>query len=110
MNYREKFFNLFTMCAKSGSLAKGFDVSKESVTGGKAACVMVTSDVSPKTLKETAFMCKSHGEVPLVELPFTMEDIGNSIGRKAGVMAVCDAGFARKLREYAEQAREENNV
>ena len=109
MNYREKFFNLFTMCAKSGSLVKGFDVSKESVTGGKAACVMVTSDVSPKTLKETAFMCEK-GSVPLVELPFTMEDIGNSIGRKTGVMAVCDAGFARKLREYAEHASEGNNV
>ena len=109
MNYREKFFNLFTMCAESGSVAKGFDISKESVTGGKVACVMVTSDVSPKTLKETVFMCEKSG-VTMVSLPFTMEDIGNSIGRKAGVMAVCDAGFARKLKEYAEQAREENNV
>jgi len=48
--------------------------------------------------------------VTMVSLPFTMEDIGNSIGRKTGVMAVCDAGFARKLKEYAEHAAEGNNA
>ena len=106
MNYQEKFFNLFTICEKSGKLVKGFDISKEAVTGRKAACVMVTSDVSPRTLKEVAFMCRSFPELPVINLPFTMEDIGNSIGRKAGVMAVCDKGFAEKLAEYAAAASE----
>lgn len=104
MNYQEKFFNLFTICEKSGKLVKGFDISREAVTGGKAACIMVTSDISPKTLKEVTFMCRNFPELPVVNLPFTMEDIGNSIGRKAGVMAVCDKGFAARLSEYAESA------
>ena len=46
MNWQEKFFNLFTICEKSGKLVKGFDISKETVSAGKAACVMVTADVS----------------------------------------------------------------
>ena len=43
MNWQEKFFNLFTICEKSGKLVKGFDISKETVSAGKAACVMVTA-------------------------------------------------------------------
>ncbi|MCQ2464133.1 MAG: 50S ribosomal protein L7 [Oscillospiraceae bacterium] len=104
MNYQEKFFNLLTICEKSGKLVKGFDISKEAVTGGKASCVMVTSDVSARTLKEAVFMCKNFPELPVVNLPFTMKDMENSIGRKAGVLAVCDKGFADRLREYAEAA------
>ena len=104
MNYQEKFFNLFTICEKSGNLVKGFDISKEAVTGGKAACVLVTSDVSPKTMKEVNFMCRNFPGIPVVNLPFGMDDIKNSIGRKTGVMAVCDKGFAEKLTEYAKAA------
>ena len=52
MNYHEKFFNLFTICEKSGKLVKGFDISKEAVSDRKAACIMVTSDVSERTFKE----------------------------------------------------------
>lgn len=106
MNYQEKFFNLFTICEKSGKLVKGFDISMEAAADGKAACVMVTSDVSARTLKEVAFKCRSFPELPVVNLPFTMEDIRNSIGRKTGVMAVCDRGFAAKLTEYAAAASE----
>lgn len=104
MNYQEKFFNLFTICEKSGNLVKGFDISMETVTGGKAACVMVTSDVSPRTLKEVNFMCRNFPDIPVVILPFGMDEIKNSIGRKAGVMAVCDKGFADRLAEYAKAA------
>ncbi len=109
MNYHEKFFNLFTMCEKAGKLVKGFDISREAVTGGKASCVMITRDISPRTLKEVKFMCKDFPELPVVNLPFDMEEIRNSIGRKTGVMAVCDKGFAARLAEYAASAAEENN-
>lgn len=108
MNYREKFFNLFTMCEKAGKLVKGFDISKEAVVKGKAACVMVTSDISPKTAKEVNFMCRDIPDMAVVKLPFDMDDIKKNIGRKAGVMAVCDRGFAKKLEEYA--AASENDI
>lgn len=107
MNWQEKFFNLFTICEKSGKLVKGFDISKETVSAGKAACVMVTADVSAKTLKEVSFMCRNFPDLPVVNLPFSMDDIKHSIGRKAGVMAVCDKGFADKLTEYALAASKE---
>lgn len=107
MNWQEKFFNLFTICEKSGNLIKGFDISKETVAGGKAACVMVTADVSAKTLKEVSFMCRNFPDLPVVNLPFSMDDIKKSIGRKSGVMVVCDKGFADKLTEYALAAANE---
>lgn len=100
MNYQEKFFNLFTICEKSGKLVKGFDVSKEAVTGRKASCIFVASDVSEKTMKEVNYMCRDFPELPVIKLPFDMNAIKESIGRKAGVMAVCDKGFAARLSEY----------
>jgi len=104
MNYHEKFFNLFTICEKSGKLVKGFDISKEAVSDRKAACIMVTSDVSERTFKEVNFMCRNFPDIPIIKLPFDMKDIGASIGKKVGVMAVCDKGFADKLAEYAKAA------
>lgn len=104
MNYKEKFFNLFTMCEKSGKLAKGFDMSKEAVIKKKASCIMITSDVSPKTIKEVMFISRDYSDDFIVKIPFGMDEINKSIGKKVGVMAVCDKGFATKLSEYATAA------
>ncbi len=102
MNYQIKFFNLLTICEKSGKLTKGFDVSGEAIKQQKAACVMITEDISPKTLKEINFMCLNKPWIKILYIPFRMDDIKQSIGKKVGVMAVCDKGFAKKFYEYAE--------
>ena len=52
-------------------------------------------------------MCRNFPDLPVVNLPFSMDDIKHSIGRKAGVMAVCDKGFADRLTEYALAASKE---
>lgn len=101
MNYQIKFFNLLTICEKSGKLTKGFDVSSEAVKQQKAVCVMLAEDISPKTLKEINFICLNKPWVKILNLPFKMDDIKQSIGKKVGVMAVCDKGFAKKFDEYA---------
>lgn len=106
MNYHTKFFNLLTICEKSGQLIKGFDITREAVIDRKAVCIMIASDISEKTLKEVNFICKDNRHIKIIALPFSMEIIKASIGKKVGVMAVCDKGFAAKLSEYAQAERE----
>lgn len=104
MNYRTKFFNLITMCVKAGKLLKGFDISMDAVKNGEAFLVMTASDISPKTLKEVKYICEKQNSVNLTVLPFSIDELSLSIGKKAGVVAVSDKGFADKLNEYAQGA------
>lgn len=101
MNYKIKFFNLFTMCIKAGKLLKGFDISMDAVKSGDVFLVMTASDISPKTLKEVRFVCEKNKSVKMAELPFSIDELSMSIGKKAGVVAVSDKGFADRLYEYA---------
>jgi len=106
MDYQKKFFNLLTICEKSGNLLKGFDVVKEAVEGNKAVCIMTASDISKNTLKEVRFVCRDKKSVNIINLPYSMEDIYLNIGKNARVLAVCDSGFAKKLSEYVKAQTE----
>ena len=49
--------------------------------------------------------------VSVLEPAFTMEEISAAIGKKAGVLAVCDRGFAEKLKQLiADGEREEMRI
>lgn len=102
MNCREKWLNLLTICRKAGRLVMGFDPAKEEILAGRAAGVFVTSDASPRTKKEVRFFC-TRESVPVQEINIvSMEDIAGAVGRKAGVLAICDKGFAKRLIELSE--------
>ncbi|MGN0584924.1 MAG: L7Ae/L30e/S12e/Gadd45 family ribosomal protein [Ruminococcus sp.] len=101
MNCKEKFLNLLTICRKAGRLVLGFDPAKEEILAGRAEGVFVTKDASPRTKKEVRFFC-TKADVPVMETDFVMADIQNALGRKAGVLAVCDKGFAKRLMELSD--------
>ena len=58
----------------------GFDSVKECLEQHTAKVVLISADLSPKTATD-----------------LTMDQIRQAIGRKTGVLAICDAGFARGL-------------
>lgn len=96
MNSQQKIINLLTVCIKAGKVVKGFDSVCGEIKKGNVSCVMTAADISPKSLKETAFICGKFG-VKLLETPLTKETIGLISGKQAAVIAVCDPGFARKF-------------
>ncbi len=101
MNCKEKWLNLLTICRKAGKLVMGFDPAKEEIIAGRAEGIFVAKDISPKTKKEIEFFCTKQN-VPVCVIEFKMEDIANAVGRKAGVLAVCDKGFAKRLIEISD--------
>lgn len=94
----EKIFGLLTMCRKAGRMTMGFDSVKESILTHKARLILIASDLSPKTEKEVRFFA-SKGNIPVTAIDAGISDIGYGIGRKTGIIAVCDEGFAMKLTE-----------
>ena len=93
---KEKLFGLLTICRKAGRMTMGFDSVKESILTDKAKAVFLASDISAKTEKEVRFFADQKA-VPCIDA--TIAEIEFSVGRKAGVIGICDEGFAKKLTE-----------
>ena len=72
--------SLLGLARRAGRLSPGFDAAAESIKKGTAKVVLLA------------------GDVPVHRLAETMQQAGAAIGKKsAGVLAVNDDGFARKL-------------
>ncbi|MBQ8297761.1 MAG: ribosomal L7Ae/L30e/S12e/Gadd45 family protein [Ruminococcus sp.] len=96
LQQKQKITNLLTICIKAGKIVKGYDSVVEAMKGSTVSCVMTAADISPKTLKETAFMCSKYNTV-LIQTELTKEEIGQFAGKQTAVIAVCDKGFADKF-------------
>lgn len=84
---------LITMCAKAGRLSLGMDMAKDACRSGSAKGLFVSTDLSEKSLKEMRYYSARYG-VKLWSLGFGMDEIQQSLGRRTGIIAVNDAGFA----------------
>ncbi len=91
-----KALNLLSICRRAGLLELGMDPVKDACRNFKAKCVLVTTDISPKSLKEIKFVC-SQEDIEILKLDATMDDCWALIGKKVGILGVCDAGFKKKL-------------
>lgn len=99
---------LLSMCRKAGKLKLGMDMVKSSCKNGEAEAVLVASDFSKKSLKEIKFTCHREN-VPVYELGVSMDDIFYGVGKKAGVLAVTDSGFAKSCIKGLEQIEIDEN-
>lgn len=66
-----------------------------SMEEGKAKLVLVCPDLSQRTLKGIESRAEAFG-VPLVTIEQTMDQVSMSLGKRCGVLALNDEGFARK--------------
>lgn len=94
---KEKLFGLLTICRKAGRMTMGFDSVKESILTDKAKAVFLPR-IYPQNRKEVRFFADQKA-VPVHCIDATIAEIEFSVGRKAGVIGICDEGFAKKLTE-----------
>lgn len=93
--------SLLTICRKAGKLELGMDPVKDACNSMKAKCVLVSKDISPKSLKEIKYVC-SCTNTPILSLDCLTEEVWAALGRKSVVLAVCDTGFYKKLSQMLE--------
>lgn len=85
----------------------GFDAAGEAVLKRKAKLIILASDLSPKTEKEIRFTA-GKTSVPVVKTEITLEEFSFGLGKKVGVLAVCDEGFSKKLSQLVCAGSREN--
>jgi len=101
-----KALSLLSMCRKAGMLAMGMDPVKDACRNYTAKCVLVSTDISPKSLKEVRFVC-SQQHIVILALDAPMDEIWGILGKKVGILGVCDLGFKKKLLTMLEPIKEE---
>lgn len=93
---------LLSMCRRAGKLSAGMDMVKGSCNNAEALGVYVADDISEKTLKEVKYVCYKNG-IALYALEMSMQQVADSIGKRVGVLAICDKGFNKKASSSLQQ-------
>ncbi len=86
------------LCKKSGNLALGFDACVESATLGKSCLILITRDLSANTRQKLYSQLARAGTDLIVLTDFSMDNIGECVGKSCGITSVNNAGFAKKIR------------
>lgn len=89
----DDIFGLLSVCRRAGKLICGSDEVKESCLRKEARLVITASDFSERSKREIEALCRRE-KIPHVTISRTMDDVGEKIGKRFGVMSVCDRGFA----------------
>lgn len=89
----DRLMGAVSLCRKAGRLRMGMDLVCEEVQKGGVRLVLVADGVSGRSERKVREVCEA-GNVPVHRLPCTMEELSRVTGKKYGILAVCDEGFA----------------
>jgi ribosomal protein L7Ae-like RNA K-turn-binding protein len=92
----DKMMHMLGIATKAGKLALGTEAAKESIVKHKCALVVMASDLSERTVRHFALSAEKSG-IKTLKVDVTMEGMAKSVGKKTGVIAVNDMGFANRL-------------
>ena len=92
----EKLLHLLGIARRAGRLTLGNDAVVEALRKGTTHLVLFASDLSPRTVHGVEFAAEEEG-VAAVKTKATMDEISMALGKRTGVVAVNDTGFAKKL-------------
>lgn len=91
---KSQILNLLTIARKAGKVELGYDPTESALYSGRCRLVLVMADASDRTKKNAKFLCEKY-KCPIIETDCTKEDILEKLGKSSGVLAICDAGFAK---------------
>lgn len=82
---------------KSGRLAAGEEPAGDACRAHNCRLLLTAEDASENTLRRARHSVEA-GRCPLLETPWTKEELGRAVGRAScAVLAVTDLGFARAI-------------
>lgn len=92
----DELLHLLGIARRAGKLALGTEATRDAVRRRRAVLLLFASDLSPHTVSDLSPQAERNG-VPMRHLHATMDELGAALGKRAGVIAVNDRGFAKKL-------------
>ncbi|MBO5252812.1 MAG: ribosomal L7Ae/L30e/S12e/Gadd45 family protein [Clostridia bacterium] len=97
------------LARRAGKLNWGYDTAVEAMKNGDVCLALTAADLSEKTKKNIRFEADRYS-VPYLDTAFSMEEISAAIGKKTGIVVICDAGFAKKLKQELGAAGEREEL
>ena len=97
MENRQKVLQSLGLARRARRLVTGTDLVIDQVRQGKACLVFCANDAGQSTRKKITDKCSSYNVT--CSLEFSSAELSEAIGAKRSVIAVTDAGFARKFRQ-----------
>lgn len=90
----DKTLSLLGLARRAGKLSVGHDQVFETVRKGTAKAVLLTSDASPRHLRELEAVPFKGAILPI---PYTMDEAGAAAGKRSCIFSVEDEGFATAI-------------
>lgn len=91
----DRLLSLLGLARRAGRISLGNDPVLSSLEEGKAKLVLVCPDLSQRTRKGIVKNAEEHG-VPLITIEQSMDQVSRALGKRCGVAALTDQGFAQK--------------
>ncbi len=92
-----KILTLLGFASKAGKLQYGMAKASESVKVSKSKLLICACDVSDKSKKEVEFISHNKNLEYIILEEVTIEELSAAVGRKCGIISVCDNGFAEAI-------------
>lgn len=106
---RDKALSMLGLARRAGKLSMGHDMAEQALLKHKAKLLLFCRDVSPRLIKELEMTTEKHSiDITIIKTDFLMEEIYFAVGYKAGVMAVNDENFSRRMIELLRQEENAN--
>lgn len=97
MNHKQRLFNLLGLAQKAGKIVSGEELVTKEIQLSKAQLVFIAQDAGKNTLKKIKDK-STYYQIPCCDL-FSAAELTNALGKPRKVVAVMDAGFAKKMGE-----------
>ena len=96
MNKSEKLLGLLGLAQRAGKIISGEELVIKAIQQKKAYLVFVASDASSNLIKKISD--KSNYYKIAKSTAYTSLELSIALGKARKTVAVCDAGFAKKMR------------
>lgn len=96
-----------SLCKMAGKLLSGFDTVKESVYKGEAKFIVISTQMSAKTVKEAEYLSKTCA-VPLIKIDSGLNELWYQLGRKSGIFSITDTALGQKVVKAASEQNKED--
>ncbi|GBG97553.1 YlxQ-related RNA-binding protein [Lactococcus termiticola] len=97
MDKRTQLSNLTGLARRAGKITSGEDLVTKSIQNGSAKLVFLANDASSNLTKKIKDK-SSYYHVALTEI-FSEHELSAAIGQNRKVIAILDAGFAKKMEQ-----------
>ena len=100
----DRLMNLLGLARKAGNLELGGEAVKQAVRKRQAKLVLLSADLSENTASSVRAEAEKAG-VRMETLSAGMDAVQAALGKRAGVIAVIDGGFAKALLKLCAEDR-----